>query len=273
MEAGREELGRKGRVVVKVGTSTLTYPNGNVNLNRIDKLARVLSDVANMGKEVVLVSSGAIGVGMGKLKIAERPANTAERQAIAAVGQCELMQIYSKLFAEYGHVVGQILLTQDVVNSEHPRTNVVNTFETLLKKGIIPIVNENDSVSTEELESSARNSGFGDNDTLSAIVSVLVRAEMLIILTDIDGMYDDNPKLNPNAKIIRHVGAITPEIVAAAGGVGSSRGTGGMATKVQAAKITLMNRIDMVLANGENPGVIYDIFNGMEIGTLFSLRQ
>jgi glutamate 5-kinase len=267
---GRGELKHKRRVVFKVGTSTLTYPNGNINLSRVDRLAMVLSDLANMGKEVILVTSGAIGVGMGKLKIAERPSGTAERQALAAVGQCELMQLYSKLFSAYGHVVAQILLTRDVVNSERPRANAANTVETLLKKGVIPIVNENDSVSTEELEIAEHNSSFGDNDTLSAIVAALVKAGLLIILSDIDGLYDANPNENPRARLLGRVGEITPGIVAAAGGSGSARGTGGMAAKIQAARIAFDSGIDMVLANGESPEVIYGILDGMEVGTLFS---
>ena len=268
----RNFLASKRRVVVKVGTSTLTHVNGRVNFQRIDRLARVLSDVANMGKDVVLVSSGAIGVGMGKLGIANRPASTAERQAIAAVGQCELMQIYSKLFAEHGHAVGQILLTRDVVDSAHMRANAVNTFETLIGMGIIPIVNENDSVSTEELENNINN-GFGDNDTLSVIVAALVGADLLVMLSDIQGFYSRNPRTDPDAEMMRHVGAITPQIERAAGGVGSARGTGGMATKIEAAKIALERGIDMVLASGEDPAVVYEILSGADVGTLFAHGQ
>ncbi|MDR3120659.1 MAG: glutamate 5-kinase [Clostridiales bacterium] len=267
---GREALTQKRRVVIKVGTSTLTHPNGRVNLHRIDQLARVLSDISNTGRDVVLVSSGAIGVGVGKLKIGARPQNTAERQAIAAVGQCELMQLYSKTFSEYGHIVGQILLTRDVVDHEYPRKNVINTFETLLKMGIIPIVNENDSVSTEELESRPQSNAFGDNDTLSAVVATLIRADLLILLTDTDGFYSENPRENPKAELVRHISEITPEIERAAGGVGSARGTGGMVTKLEAARLALSAGIDMVLANGAAPSVIYDIFDGAEAGTWFS---
>ena len=264
----RPVLKDKKRIVIKVGTSTLTYPNGKVNLNRIDKLARVLSDLKNMGKDVILISSGAIGVGMGKLKIDERPHNTAERQAIAAVGQCELMQMYSKFFSEYGQIVGQILLTRDVVDNDYSRTNVVNTFEKLLEKGIIPIVNENDSVSIEELKSD-HNNGFGDNDRLSAIVSTLIEADILIILTDIDGFYTKDPRNTPDAKPVRFISAITEDIEKSAGGVGSSRGTGGMITKIAAARIVLDNGIGMVLVNGQDPAVIYDVFEGREVGTYF----
>ncbi|MCL2060084.1 MAG: glutamate 5-kinase [Oscillospiraceae bacterium] len=264
----RDEIRNKRRVVVKVGTSTLTHENGRANLRRIDHLCRVLSGVHNAGKDVVLVTSGAIGVGMGRLKIGSRPSATAERQAIAAVGQCELMQIYSKIFAEYGHIIGQILLTRDVVMQEHSRANVVNTFETLLQMGIIPVVNENDSVTTEELEDRYKN-GFGDNDTLSAIVATLVRADLLIMLSDKDGFYTSNPDTDPGAKLIGLVTEITPDIERAAGGVGSSRGTGGGETKIEAAKVTMSGGIDMVMASGADPAVIYGILEGEEIGTYF----
>ena len=265
---GRDGFVGKRRIVVKVGTSTLTHSSGLANLRRIDRLCMVLSDVSNTGKEVVLVTSGAIGIGMGKLKIGARPQATAERQAIAAVGQCELMQMYSKAFTEYGHIAGQILLTRDVVTVEQTCVNVVNTFETLIRMGIIPIVNENDSVSTEELKD-RQNSGFGDNDTLSAIVASLVRADLLIILSDRDGFYTEDPGKNPDAKFISLVTEITPQIEQAAGGVGSSRGTGGMATKLEAAKYAMSLGIDMVLANGADPAVIYDILEGAESGTWF----
>ena len=264
----RDEMIHKKRVVVKVGTSTLTHENGRANLRRIDILSRVLSDVSSTGRDVVLVSSGAIGVGMGKLKIGERPRATAERQAIAAVGQCELMQIYSKSFAEYSHIVGQILLTRDVVTNERTRANVVNTFDNLLKMGIIPIVNENDSVTTEELEDRYIN-GFGDNDTLSAIVAALVRADLLIMLSDKDGFYTENPDKNPDAELVGLITEISPQIESAAGGVGSSRGTGGMETKIEAAKTAMAQGIDIVLANGTDPSVIYGILEGEEIGTHF----
>ena len=269
---GRDGFAEKRRIVIKVGTSTLTHENGVANLRRIDKLCRVLSDIGNVGKEIVLVSSGAIGVGMGKLKIASRPGAVAERQAIAAVGQCELMQIYSKTFAEYGHVVGQILLTRDVVANDNTRRNVINTFENLLHMGIIPIVNENDSVTTEELEDIYIN-GFGDNDTLSAIVASLVHADLLIMLSDKDGFYDENPDKNPNAHFISLITEITPQIEKAAGGVGSARGTGGMETKIEAAKLTMSRGIDTVLANGADPSIIYGILEGQEIGTYFKPQK
>ena len=246
----------------------MTHDNGSANLRRIDKLCRVLSDVNNTGKDVVLVSSGAIGVGMGKLKIGRRPGDTSERQAIAAVGQCELMQIYSKFFSEYGHIVGQILLTPDVVTHERSRFNVVNTFEALLKRGIIPIVNENDSVSTDELKD-RHNSGFGDNDALSAIVAVLVRADLLVNLSDRDGFFTCDPNSNPFADLVSHVSEITPQIERAAGGVGSARGTGGMATKIEAAKAAMAAGVDMVLANGADPAILYNVLEGEPVGTYF----
>ncbi|MBW6411054.1 glutamate 5-kinase [Clostridium weizhouense] len=262
----RNNLRDANRIVVKVGTSTLTYENGNINLNRIEKLTRVLSDMVNSGKEVVLVTSGAIGVGVSKLKLREKPQSIREKQAVASVGQCELMHIYSKFFGEYSHVVGQVLLTRDVVEDDHIRENVCNTFETLLENKIIPIVNENDTVSIDEIENIVR---FGDNDNLSAIVSSLVNADLLIILSDIDGFYDSDPRDNVNAKLLREIEKVTPELEECAGGAGSNLGTGGMITKLTAAKTATKAGVDMVLANGSNPSILLDIISGEEIGTLF----
>lgn len=262
----REQMKECNRIVIKVGTSTLTYDNGNINLTRIEKLTRVLSDLMNSGKEIVLVSSGAVAIGINKLKLREKPKSTKEKQAVAAVGQCELMYIYSKLFGEYSHVVGQILLTRDVVEDNHIRENVVNTFETLIKNGIIPIVNENDTVSIDEIENIVR---FGDNDNLSAIVAELVSADLLIILSDIDGFYDSDPRKNKNSKLIKTVEEITPTLESCAGGAGSSHGTGGMATKLTAAKRAINSGCNMILANGDNPSILLDIIGGKEIGTLF----
>lgn len=272
MENERAPLARAKRIVVKVGTSTLTYENGKVNFTRIDKLARVLSDLLNQDKEVVLVSSGAIGVGAGKLKFKGKPETVQEKQAVAAVGQCELMHIYSKFFSEYGHIVGQILLTRDVVEEDHTRRNVVNTFETLLRYGIIPVVNENDSVSIDEIEYGEKRE-FGDNDTLSAIVAVLVGADVLIILSDIDGFYDSDPKRNSGSHLLPLIREITPEIENCAGGAGSRRGTGGMVTKLSAARLANSNGIDMVLASGFEPGIIMDIIGGKKVGTLFTVKR
>ena len=266
----REQITECSRIVVKVGTSTLTYDNGNINLTRIERLTRVLSDLMNSGKEVVLVTSGAVGVGVNKLKLKEKPTSIKEKQAVAAVGQCELMHIYSKFFGEYSHIVGQVLLTRDVVEDDHIRENVVNTFETLLENGIIPIVNENDTVAIDEIENIVR---FGDNDNLSAIVAQLVSADLLIILSDIDGFYDSNPKEKPNAKLIKQIDEITEEIEACAGGAGSSLGTGGMATKIAAAHKATKAGVNMVLANGEEPSIISDILEGQEVGTLFTAKR
>lgn len=262
----RQEIQKAKRIVIKVGTSTLTHGTGNIHLRRIEKLAMVISDLMNEGKEVVLVSSGAIGVGASKLKLKERPQTIREKQAVAAVGQCELMHIYSKFFADFSHVVGQVLLTRDVVEDDHIRENVCNTFETLLDMKILPIVNENDTVSIDEIENIVR---FGDNDNLSAIVSTLINADLLIILSDIDGFYDKDPRNNEDAKLLDVIEEITEEIEEAAGGAGTEFGTGGMITKVMAAKKANKAGVNMVLANGENPKVVIDILDGKNIGTVF----
>lgn len=274
MSKAREALRDANRIVVKVGTSTLTYDTGMINLSRIDRLTLVLSDLVNRGKEVVLVTSGAIGVGVGKLKLKNKPETVREKQAVAAVGQCELMHIYSKFFSEYGHTVGQILLTRDVVDDSHRRQNVVNTFETLLEKSIIPVVNENDSVAIDEIDEieSGDHRVFGDNDTLSAIVAGLIKADLLIILSDVDGFYDCDPKGNSCTKLLPVIYEITPEIEKCAGGAGSKSGTGGMITKLTAAKTANSCGVDMVLANGCEPYVLLEIINGKEIGTLFSSK-
>lgn len=250
------------RIVIKVGTSTLTHANGRLNLRRIEHLTRVLSGLKNMGKEIILVSSGAVGVGMAKLDMTARPKETREKQAAAAVGQCELMGIYGRLFAEYGYKVAQILMTKDVMDHAEREKNVMGTIDTLLSYGAIPIFNENDPVSSYELE-------FGDNDTLSAVVSVVSRADVLIILSDIDGLYDADPRTNDEARLIRTVRAITPEIEEMAGGAGSGLGTGGMATKISAARIATEKNIDVIITNGDHPDILYDIFEGKLVGTRF----
>ncbi len=252
-------------LVVKVGTSTLTYENGKMNLRRIEELCRTLADLQNSGKKIVLVSSGAIGVGVGKLGLLKRPEETSARQAVAAVGQCELMFLYDKFFGEYNQVVAQVLLTADVTSQARSRENVQNTFRQLLEMNVIPIVNENDTVETSELEGK----NFGDNDTLSAIVAQLVDAGQLVILTDIDGLYEKDPKEDPGAKLIHQVKKITPEIEALAGGAGSSRGTGGMATKVKAAKLAGAQGIPCAILNGDRAENLYDLLAGKEIGTVF----
>ncbi len=264
----REALRGARRIVVKVGTTTLTYGNGKLNLTRIDKLARVLSDLENTGREMILVTSGAIGAGVSKLKLPNRPETIREKQAVAAVGQCELMHIYSKFFAEYDHIVAQLLLTRDVVEDGEKRINVTNTFETLLEKGIIPIVNENDTISTYEIMIGQTDT-FSENDTLSAVVAKLVRADLLVILSDIDGLYDTDPKKNKDSKLISIVEKITPAIEKCAGGAGSKAGTGGMETKLLAAKIATDAGVSMAIINGSDPASILDLLDGKETGTLF----
>lgn len=252
-------------VVVKIGTSTLTYENGKLNLRRVELLCRVLSDLQNRGKKIVLVSSGAIGVGMGKLGLESRPKETAKKQALAAVGQCELMFIYDKFFGEYHQNVAQVLLTADVTARKTTCRNVVNTFNELLDMNIIPIVNENDTVAVDELEGL----NFGDNDTLSAIVATLVDADALMILTDIDGVYDGDPRVNPDAKRIPVIHEINDEVRAMAGGAGSNRGTGGMATKIRAAQIAAEKHIPTYILAGNDPENLHRVFDGEDIGTLF----
>lgn len=254
------------RVVFKVGTSTLTYDGGGINIRRIEKLVKVLSDLKNQGKDIILVTSGAVGVGMGKMGIKSKPSATREKQALAAIGQCELMDYYAQLFSHYNHTVAQLLLTKDVVDNEVLKTNAVNTFETLLNFGAIPIVNENDSISAEQIE-------FGDNDTLSALVAKLTGAELLIILSDIDGLYDANPAENPDAKLIPLVEEVNDEIKALAGDAGTSRGTGGMVTKLSAATIANKAGIDMYIMNGADPEIIYDLLDGKEVGTRFKSKE
>lgn len=243
------------RIVIKIGSSTLTYENGKPNLKRMEHIARVVSELKNSGNEVVLVSSGAIAVGVNRLGLKKRPSDTKRKQAAAAVGQCDLMSIYDRFFSEYGYVAAQILLNRDVVDHKERKKNVSNTINALLKMNAVPIVNENDSVAIEEIL-------FGDNDNLSAIVASLCKADMLIILTDIDGYYDSDPRVNPNARKLDVVKSITKEMMDAAGGTGSNRGTGGMHTKLEAAVYANKKGIDVVITSGEEPEVIYDIMDG-----------
>ena len=258
----RSNFSSANRIVFKVGTSTLTHENGKVNIRRVESLVRVLSDLHNAGKDIVLVTSGAISVGVAKSGKTERPKALPHRQAMAAIGQCELMYLYDKLFSEYNNMVAQVLITADVV--EHPlrKQNAQNTIETILELGAIPIVNENDTVSTEEIE-------FGDNDTLSALVADMIGADLLVLLSDIDGLYDADPHKNPEAKLIDYVGKIDESIEALAGGAGSKHGTGGMATKISAAKIATGAGIGMVILNGDAPEKIYALLEGEQIGTYF----
>ncbi|MBQ3134104.1 MAG: glutamate 5-kinase [Clostridia bacterium] len=250
------------KLVVKVGTSTLAHTTGHLNIRRVEDLCRVLSDLKNAGHQVVLVSSGAIGMGVGKLGLAERPADMPGKQAAAAVGQCELMYTYDKLFGEYNHTVAQILLTgEDIENSER-RHNVENTLFRLLELGALPIINENDTVATHEIS-------LGDNDTLAAIVAKCVGADLLVLLTDIDGLYTADPHTDPTATLISEVHAVTPELMAAAGGRGSKLGTGGMVTKLKAAQMANAAGVDMIIANGSKPEALYTIAEGGAVGTRF----
>ena len=250
------------RIAVKVGTSTLTHPTGRINIRHVEELCKVLSDIKNAGHEVLLVSSGAIGMGVGKMSLPGRPDDMPTKQAMAAVGQCELMYVYDKLFSEYNHVVAQILLTGEDLREEQRHKNFINTVQRLLELGVIPVVNENDTVATEEVS-------FGDNDTLSALVAVSVDAELLIILSDIDGLYTADPRTNPDAKLVREVRSLTPEILASGGGRGSGLSTGGMATKLAAARICMEHGTNMVICNGAQASVLYDVTEGKDVGTWF----
>lgn len=252
------------RIVVKIGTSTLTHEEGHLNLRRIESLVKVLSDFKNAGTQVILVSSGAVSAGVAKLST-RRPINTAEKQAMAAIGQSELMKLYSRLFSDYGHTVAQILLTKDVIDQPDRRSAAEDTFSTLLGLGCIPIVNENDSVSTEGLN-------FGGNDTLSAYVALVCHADLLINLSDIDGLYDKDPRRNADAKLISRVDRIDDGVLAMAGGAGTTRGTGGMATKLLAARIVLEKGIPMYILNGQDPTVLYDLMDGKQVGTFFAAK-
>lgn len=259
----REQLKDKKRIVVKIGSSSLIHENtGNMNYLKLERLVRILSDLNNQGKDVILVSSGAIGIGRKMLSLKEKPATVALKQACAAVGQGQLMMTYQKLFAEYNHVAAQVLLTKDIMLQKHRRANARNTFQELLSMGIIPVVNENDTVSTEEIE-------FGDNDTLAAVVASLVEADLLILLSDIDGLYTDDPRSNPDAQLISVVEAIDDKIETMGKGSGSGFGTGGMTTKIAAAKIATASGADMVIANADQFGIISQIMSGEEVGTLF----
>lgn len=259
------------RIVVKVGTSTLLRESGGVNFREMDALARVLSDLKNMGSEIILVSSGAIGVGTVKLGLPKRPAELRRKQAAAAVGQCELMHLYDKFFGEYSQTVAQILLTDADVEDPHRREHLTGTFDAILDMGVIPVVNENDSVSSSEIETGSRKV-LGDNDTLSAIVAGLCRADLLVLLSDIDGLYDADPRKDPAAQLIPQVTAITPEIEALAGGGGTKWGTGGMATKLSAARYAMEKGIDMVIANSDKLDALYDIVEGKPVGTRFTAK-
>lgn len=250
------------RIVVKVGTSTLTHEAGRINIRRVECLCRVLSDLMNAGHEMILVSSGAIGMGVGKLSLKEKPSDMPTKQAAAAVGQCELMYVYDREFSQYNHTIAQILITNSDVENEKNYNNFRNTVSRLLEFGALPIINENDTISTEEIE-------IGDNDTLGAIVATSVKADLLVLLSDIDGLYNKDPRKNPDAELIPEVCELTDEIMAMGEGKGSSLGTGGMFTKLKAARITTNEGIDMIIANGDNPNILYDIAEGKPVGTKF----
>jgi glutamate 5-kinase len=258
----RQSLGEAKRIVVKVGTSTLTHATGKLNLQGIEKLVRELSDLANQGRQILLVTSGAVGAGMDRLGLKEKPKTIPEKQAAAAVGQGILMHTYEKLFGEYGQVVAQVLLTREDSVNRRRYANSRNTLLTLLAMGVIPVINENDAVAVDELK-------IGDNDTLSAMVASVVDADLLVILSDIEGLYTANPQTDPGARLIPEVTEITPAIEGLAGGPGTDKGTGGMHTKIQAAKIAVNSGVVMVIASGSRIGVVRDILSGGDVGTIF----
>lgn len=251
------------RIVIKIGTSTLAHPTGHLNIRRVEELCKAISDIKNAGHQVILVSSGAIGMGIGKLGLLQRPQDIPTKQAAAAVGQCELMYTYDKLFSEYNHTVAQLLITGDDVDHEDRHTNFSNTLNRLLELDAMPIINENDTIATAEL-------GIGDNDTLSAIVAKSIRADKLILLSDIDGLYTADPHTDPNAKLITRASCVDDALLSLAGASASSQGTGGMVTKLQAAKICLSCGCEMIIANGNNPANLYDILDGKSVGTTFT---
>ena len=251
------------RIVIKIGTSTLAHPTGHLNIRRVEELCKIISDIKNSGHEVIMVSSGAIGMGVGKLGLISRPSDIPTKQAAAAVGQCELMYTYDKLFSEYNHTVAQLLITGDDVQNETRHDNFSNTLNRLLELGALPIINENDTVSTKEIV-------IGDNDTLAAIVAESVKADKLVLLSDIDGLYTADPHTNPDARLIPVIWSIDDSIMALAGGSNGNQGTGGMVTKLQAAKICMSCGCDMVIANGSKPTNLYDILDGKSVGTTFT---
>jgi len=261
-------ISEKKRIVIKLGTSTLAHKTGKLNIRRMTNLVRVISDLHNSGREIIMVSSGAVGLGAGKLGLPEKPKETKLKQAVAAIGQCELMHVYDDMFAKYSVTVGQILLTKTIINNPSHCENFKNTIESLVGMGVIPIVNENDTIAIDELELE-----IGENDSLSALVAELSRADLLLILSDIDALYDDDPRSNPDAKPISVVEEITPEIESVAGGAGTSLGTGGMSTKINAAKIATEAGIDMVIMNGRDPEKLYDLFEDKDIGTIFLAKK
>lgn len=266
MAGNRELLQKKNRIVVKVGSSTLTHETGKLNYHRIERLAMEIADLANQGKEMVLVSSGAVSAGMGPLGLSSRPKTIREKQAVAAVGQGVLMHTYEKMFREYGQNVGQVLLTRMDAQDRKKFMNSRNTLLTMLQMGVIPIINENDVVAIDEFK-------IGDNDTLSAMVSNFIEADLLIILSDVDGLYTANPQTHPEARIIPVVTEVDKHVYDIAGGAGSSIGTGGMYTKIQAASIATSSGVDMVIASGSEDGVLRRICQGEDVGTWFTAKD
>lgn len=258
------------RLVIKVGTSTLSHENGQMNLKRMEKLCRTIADLQNAGHQCVLVSSGAIGMGVSKLRLPGRPKDMPGKQAAAAVGQCELMFVYDKLFGEYGQAVAQVLLTAEDVADDRRRGHVENALEQLLSWGVLPIINENDAVAVDEI---GIHTTIGENDSLSAIVACMIKADLLVLLSDIDGLYTADPRVDKNAILLETVEELTPEIMALGGGAGSCLGTGGMATKLKAAQMAVNGGIDMVITNGEYPERLYDILDGKSAGTKFLGRK
>ena len=262
-----KKISERKRIVVKVGTSTLTHKTGRLNIRRVEQLVKTLADLYNAGHEVILVSSGAIGLGMGKLGLRERPKDTKGKQACAAVGQCELMYMYDNLFSNYSITVAQLLLTKYILLDDR-RTNVENSLETLLSMGVIPVVNENDTVAIDELELEV-----GENDSLAAIVATIAKADLFIMMSDIDGLFDKDPNSSDDAQMIPVVQEITDEIRGVAGGVTTNVGTGGMRTKIRAVEIAFEAGIDVVLMNGKTPKKLYDLFEDKPVGTLFTKKD
>ena len=261
----RAKLKKAKKIVIKIGTSSLMYKDAGINLRRIHKLSEIISDLMNEGMDVILVSSGAIGVGVKMLRLPEKPKTVEGRQAVAAVGQVDLMKLYSMAFADYGYSVGQILLTKNILDNEESKNHSVNTFTELLKMRIVPIVNENDTVAVDEIK-------FGDNDSLSYMVATINKADLLIILTDIDGFYSNNPNEDPTAVLYHTIEDLSEKIEEVAGGAGSKLGTGGMLTKVHASRLAAAQGINAVIANGDDPKIIHNILDGMDVGTLFVAR-
>ena len=254
------------RVVIKIGTSTLAHSTGHLNIKRVEEICKVISDIKNAGNQVIMVSSGAIGMGVGKLNLTKKPSDIPTKQAAAAVGQCELMYAYDRMFSGYSHTIAQILITKDDFSHEDRHQNFINTLEKLLEFNVLPIINENDTIATSEIK-------VGDNDTLSSYVAKSVHADILIIMSDIDGLYTANPSTHKDATLISEVTSLTDDIIALGEGAGSELGTGGMKTKLDAAKICMESNCEMVIINGKNPNLLYDVLEGKQVGTRFKVNK